>query len=285
VLRDAVPDRVDVVDDQTHRVVDFADLARASLQMKLSFLRRALGLQQRLSLAFERRFAARMICERRRSTAPAARCAAAPARRQAVWAASRCARSCAVCASISASSAAICSPRWLTRCACSDSLSIASCAAWMPLLQGIYLDAQRVERGLALREIVLGHGKLASERRELLLARSSFDREPLDLTLPRQHAVQLGIGRMKAHAVPREDVAVARHQQRTGWQLLAPRHALVRVAHDVNLVQPIVQCAGRGSVLAPHERRERFEAIDRRRQRSPRRRSCRPSFFPAADRR
>ena len=64
---------------------------------------------------------------------------------------------------------------------------------------------------------------------------------------------------MKTHAMTREHVAIARHQQRAGRQLSAPGQSLVAIPHHVDLVEPVVERAGSGRILATHKRGKRVE--------------------------
>ena len=128
------------------------------------------------------------------------------------------------------------------------------------LLQLLDRGAQRIERGLALIEPGFSCRECAPERRKLRLFRRAAARVSCSISRCRDStpcssesgAWKLTLWRVKTCPSPDTSSAPAGNRSRRV-------EALVPILDDIDLVQPVVERAGRSSVLAMHVRGQRLE--------------------------
>ena len=249
VSGDAVFHGTDVIGYQLDGVVDFRDLVRAGLQMKRGLLRRALALLYRLALQLQRRLRGGVVLER-------AGLAALQLDAPPVELADLRLRRVVLRALMSRLRADLGKFRRDLLAALGYALGLLRELEYRQLgiVQRLLLQLggkpQLVERGLALIELRVRRGEFAALGRQPRLLTGKLASECFDFALARQNPVQFGVRCMKTHAMARKDMAVAGHQQCAGGQPLAQRESFAPVFHDVNLVQPVGQRAGRRCILA-----------------------------------
>ena len=166
---------------------------------------------------------------------------------------------------ISESSSAICSARCVDAAPARTNAGV-HLQGVVTLLRLCHRDAQLRKLGAVRADILLGRSDVRLEARASAAFFSELRFEHLDFPLPREHAVQLGIGRMEAHAVARVDMSFACDEHAAGRQLIAQRQARRTLRQHEHVVQPLRKNRFEPGVAECYVALKRFQTARRTRR-------------------